>query len=453
LEICVTFDAIDRAFLDGVQPDFIAKTGRDLVARWDAQHIWLEGRLRHNVDPYSKWTAGGIGPTARFGTRDGTVYDGVNFGSQEYLGLASHPAVQAAAKRAIDEYGVHSAGSAALMGNTTLSRALEERLAAFLGYRDCTVFPTGWGAGYGAIKTLVRTSDHIVIDVLAHACLQEGARNATPNVHTFPHLSNEGVRRRLQRIRNADPDAGVLVVTETVFSMDSDVPDFAGLQNICREYDATLMVDVAHDLGAIGVRGGGYLEVQGMIGEPDILMGSFSKSFASNGGFVACNNPGLKLALRYSCGPLTFTNALSPVQCSIVLQCLDIMESDEGAQRRARLMDNIIYMREALQLAGFNLLGEPSAIIPVILGDNATSRLTTRYALEEGAAVNLVEFPAVSKNTCRWRVQVMATHTHEHIDRFVKIAVGARAKAAAHIDWLGKPPQHARTASSAQKSK
>lgn len=361
----------------------------------------------------------------------------MNFASQEYLNLASHPAVHEAAKQAIDAYGVHSAGSAALMGNTWLSRELEERLAAFLGYQDCTVFPTGWGAGYGVIKTLVRgAQDHVVIDVLAHACLQEGARSATPNVHPFRHLSNEGVRRHLERIRRDDPNAGILVATETVFSMDSDVPDLAELQVLCREYGAILLVDVAHDLGAIGPTGRGYLESQGMVGKPDVLMGSFSKAFASNGGFVACSNPGLKLALRYNCGPLTFTNALSPMQCAIVLKCLDIIESDEGAELRERLMNNIVYLRGALQSAGFKLLGRPSAIIPTVLGDNAVSRLATRYALEAGGIVNLVEFPAVPKGTSRWRLQVMALHERQHIDRFVAIATEARSKAEAHVTQL-----------------
>lgn len=157
------------------------------------------------------------------------AFTGVNFGSQDYLSLAGHPAIRAAATEAASKFGVHSAGSAALMGNTGLSVELERQLADFLGYADCTVFPTGWGAGYGTIKTLVRPSDHIVIDVLAHACLREGARNATANVHTFPHLSNKAVERRLKRIREEDAETGILVVTETVFSMDSDVPDLAEL--------------------------------------------------------------------------------------------------------------------------------------------------------------------------------------------------------------------------------
>jgi glycine C-acetyltransferase len=427
------FERVEQKYLNGVAIDFVDSTRRALVARWDDHDEWLNGRLDCGIDPYSKFTESHILPQTAAGTRDGRVFAGVNFASQEYLNLASHPAVHEAATRAMALYGVHSAGSAALAGNTRLSRELEERLAAFLGYRDCTVFPTGWGAGYGVIKTLITPKDHIIIDVLAHARLPEGTRNATPNVHAFPHLSNEGVARRLGRIRREHPAAGILVVTETVFSMDGDTPDIAALSALCREYEAVLLVDVAHDLGAIGPTGRGALEKQGMVGKPDLLMGSFSKTFASNGGFVACNNPSLKLALRYNCGPLTFTNALPPVQCAIVLKCLDIIDSDEGAERRERLMNNILYMRAAMEGADFKLLGRPSPIIPAILGDNALSRLMTRYALEAGGIVNLVEYPAVSRNTCRWRLQVMALHEQRHIDRFVEIAIAARAKAQSHV--------------------
>ena len=171
------------------------------------------------------------------------------------------------------------------MGNTSLSVALEERLARFLGYEICTLFPIGWAAGYGIIKTLVRETDHVVIDILAHACLQEGARAATANVSRFPHLSTGAVEKRLKRIRDSDPRAGILVVTETLFSMDSDIPDIVALQALCRRYDATLLVDCAHDLGALGERGLGVLHAQDMVGKVDILMGSFSKTFASPGGW------------------------------------------------------------------------------------------------------------------------------------------------------------------------
>ena len=173
-----------------------------------------------------------------------------------------------------------------------------------------------------------------------------------------------------------------------------------------------------------------------MLGKVDIVMGSFSKSFASNGGFVATNHPALKMALRAACGPLTFTNALSPIQAAIVLAAISIITSPEGSARRERLMANILRMRNGLQAEGFTVLGQPSAIVPVVIGPNDLSRLITRHAQTHGAVVNLVEYPAVSRNTCRWRIQVMADHTPEQIDRFIQIAVDARANAERDVEEI-----------------
>ncbi len=400
-----------------------------LLDRWNRHQRWLDERAGASVDPYCKTTLGRIGPTADMRTRAGKVHSGVNFASQDYLSLASHPEIMAAAVAAMEKFGVHSAGSPTLMGNTALSAELEDRLAAFLGYRDSTVFATGWAAGYGIIKTLVQPHDYIVIDMLAHASLQEGARNATRNVFSVPHLSNADVARRLERIRRDKPEIGILVVTETVFSMDSDIPDLAGLVETCKRWNATLLVDAAHDLGAMGPTGRGIIERQGLTGQIDVLMGSFSKTFASNGGYVACNHPALKLALRSSCGPLTFSNALSPVQCAIVLKALDIVQSQEGHERRERLHRNTCLLRAGLKNAGFNILGEPSPIVPAILGSSAICRLATRYALEGGALVNMAEHPAVPMNACRWRLQVMADHSEVQIGRMVDVAIAARAQA------------------------
>ncbi|WP_203155286.1 aminotransferase class I/II-fold pyridoxal phosphate-dependent enzyme [Methylobacterium aquaticum] len=431
-------DTIANSLLSGSLADYIEHDGASLLNRWREHQDWWDGRLRFGIDPYSKFTSSRIATECTASTRDGHTVSGVNFGSQEYLNLASHPEVLHAAKNAIDDFGVHSAGSAALMGNTKLSVDLEQRMAEFLGYKDCTVFPTGWGAGYGVIKTLVRPSDHVIIDRLAHASLHEGARGSTGNVHTFPHLSFEHAKTLLLKIRNDHPAAGILVVTETVFSMDSDVPDIAALQNLCRAHGATLMVDAAHDMGAIAPKGGGYLELQGCTGMPDILMGSFSKTFASNGGFVASNDTNLKLAMRYGCGPLTFTNAISPIQCAIISKCLDIIERDEGVELRSRLMENVLYMRKRMAESDFILFGQPSAIVPVILGDNAISRLTTHHAFELGGITNLVEYPAVKRDTSRWRIQMMANHNKNQIDKFVDIAVRARQNASSYLEVMSK---------------
>jgi len=420
---------MDDYILSGTVPEHLDNETSNPLRRFQPLTDWLDARYANGVDPYSKYTSTAIGPTITAHGRKGDQYQGINFGSQEYLNLSTHPEVIRAAKKAMDTYGVHSAGSAALMGNTLESINLEKKIAEFTGYEDCTLFSTGWSAGYGIIRTLVRPDDHVIIDLLSHACLHEGARAATKNLNVFPHLSNEGVERRLKRIREKDGKKSIVVVTESTFSMDSDVPNMRRLQELCHEYDATLVVDCAHDLGAIGDTGRGYLEIQGFIGGVDVLMGSFSKTFASNGGFVATNAKELKLGIRYTCGPHTFSNAMSPVNAAMVGKCFDIIASEEGASLRRKLMKNIKLLRTLLRDKGFEILGKESAIVPVVLGHNAISRLITKHTLEGGGIVNLVEYPAVSKNTCRWRLQVMANHTDNQIRKFVDIATQARESA------------------------
>ena len=414
--------------LTGLASDYLVTTGADLLARWGGHQRFWDARMAAGLDPYSRSSISRIGPECAVVNGAGERLVGVNFASQDYLSLASHPAICAAGQEAIARWGVHSAGSIVLQGGSAPLMVLEERLGELLSCREVAVFPTGWAAGYGVIRALVRETDHIVLDALAHACLQEGAVNATRNIHRVPNCNLDSVVQRLARIRARDATAGVLVVTETLFSMDSTVPDVKGLQAACRQYGATLLVDAAHDLGAIGEGGLGFLGAQGMVGEVDVVMGSFSKSFVSNGGFVASNAVGLRQALRAFAFPLLFSNALSPVQASVVGAALDVVRAPEGAERRRRLMRNTRRLREGLAARGFEVLGQPSAIVPVRLGAVAHARLMTRAALGAGALVNLVEHPAVSRQNSRWRLQVMADHSDAQVDRMVAVAVEARER-------------------------
>lgn len=420
--------AVEADPFDGSVADFHGLDGAHLLDRWLGHQAWWDARLEAGLDPYCKALEAAPGPVARCRYRDGRIGDGVNFASQDYLSLSTHPDVARAAGDAVARYGLHSAGSAALMGNTALSIELEGAIARFLDVADCTLFSTGWGAGYGLIRTFVTPRDHVVLDVLAHACLYEGAHAATRQVHRVPHLSVEGVERRLRRIRAADRDSGILVVTESLFSMDSDAPDIGAIQSACRRYNAVLMLDVAHDLGAMGPTGRGLLELQGQLGSVDVVMGSFSKTFATNGGFVATDHPAVKMALRSSGPTQTFTNAIGPLGAAIALACLAIVGSEDGARRRAALLDNAVYLRERLTAAGLPLLGRPSAIVPVVLGDVARARRMTRAASEAGALVNLVEYPAVPRGANRWRLQLMAGHRREHLDRMAAIAADAAVR-------------------------
>lgn len=420
--------------LEGVTTDYYDGANRSLLDRWRPMADWVSARIDADLYPYCKATTGPNGPRSGARTSNGRELSGINLASQDYLSLTSHPLILSAVKTAVDRHGVHAAGSAALMGLSQPTVDLERKVAQFLGVADATVFPTGWGAGYGTIKALVRPTDVILIDMLAHASLQEAAAAATPDVRHFAHCSTNRMERLLRQARKDKPNAGILIVTEGVYSMDSDIPDLPALQALAHQYGATLFVDVAHDLGALGPNGRGVIGLQGMVGRIDVVMGCFSKCFAANGGFVASSHPALKYALRFGAGPQTFSTALSPLQASAALAAIEIVEGPDGDDRRARLMRNIQQLRGGMAAEGFTVLGQPSAIVPIRLGGNAFSRRITAKVLSGGGIVNLIEYPAVARNGCRWRLQVMADHAPADISEFIAIATRAKSDLVAATD-------------------
>lgn len=412
--------------LGGSMRDFRYLPGSSLLDRVDAFYEWQNQRRAAGVWPLGRSTETGAHSKCSARTDEGELFEGVNFASQDYLSLSSHPAVRQAAIDAIDEFGVHSAGSPALVGNTSLSLALERRIGDFLEAEAVSLFPTGWGAGFGVIKGLVRPNDHVVMDALSHACLQEGAQAATRNIHLFRHNNLDSAREKLAKIRATDTENGILVVTEGLFSMDSDTPDLVALQDLAHEYGATLVVDVAHDLGNLGPDGRGHIGLQGMIGKIDVVMGSFSKTFASNGGFVATNRRAVKEYMRYYSSPNTFSNAMSPSQAAIVTKAFDIVQSAEGAALRKKMMANVLLLRELLHGCNLETYGDPSAIVCVKMGTEAVARLASRRLPTLGLLANLVEFPAVPKGQARFRLQVMASHTsHDILDAVHRLDVAA----------------------------
>lgn len=417
-----------KLVLQGTLADFVATL--DAARAVEAPSVSLVERFRQlpvlwdqmldlfKVDTFSKQIQGPLLNEVSASDRRGRPLGKcLNFATQDYLALSYHPAIRQAAIEAIEAYGVHAAGSPALVGNSVPSVRLERAMAQWLCMSECVLFPTGWGACFGVVKALVRRSDHVLLDELSHASLQEGARAATNSVHVFRHLCVASLEKRLKRLRAVDPNGGILVVTESLYSMDSDVPDLRAHQDIAHRYGANLLVDVAHDLGVLGrAHGLGAMEEQDMLGKIDLVVGSFSKAFAANCGFVASNHPGLKLAMRFGSGPNTFSTAPSPIQTSVALKGLEIVQSDEGAQRRARIMALSTAMRRTLADMGLTVLGQPSAIVPVLMGGIARSRLTARFMVEQEVLVNLVEHPAVARNTSRLRLQLMASHEQSHLD-------------------------------------
>jgi glycine C-acetyltransferase len=427
------------AALAGSMRDFRVPAGSNLLERVEGFFRWQDVRRQSGLWPFSRSTE--EGPIAVCAAKDdrGLRMRGVNFASQDYLSLSSHPAIKAAAKEAINEYGVHSAGSPALVGNTTNSIALERRIADFLAMDEVVLFSTGWAAGFGVIKGLVRSSDHVVMDNLAHACLQEGAAAATRNVSLFRHLQVDECRSKLSAIRAQDTQNGIMVVTEGLFSMDSDTPDLAALQDLCRQYNATLVVDVAHDLGCLGEDGRGHIGLQNILGKVDLVMGSFSKTFASNGGFVACKSRAVKEYLRFYSSPCTFSNALSPVQAATILKAFEIVDSSEGRGLRHELLRNVLSLRAGLEGAGMQVYGDPSAIVCVKVGSEGLARLVSRRLPKLGLVANLVEFPAVPKGQARFRMQVMAKHTEQNIADAVLRLRRALDEATDEFHRLGEP--------------
>lgn len=405
--------------LSGSLREYRDPKGTDLFARVNPFFEWQDMRRQNGFWPYSRSTDTAPQPLCRVKDDAGRPICGVNFASQDYLNLSSNPAIKAAAQAAIDEFGVHSAGSGAFLGNTKYSLILEQAISDFLQLEHTLLYPTGWAAGYGVIRGLVRAEDHVVIDALAHNCLQDGALAATPNVHLHRHLSLPSVRRLLHHIRAHDTQNAILVITESVFSMHSDTPDIRAMQELCREFGARLMVDVAHDLGNLGDDGRGQIGRQKMTGKVDLVMGSFSKTFASNGGFVACNSAAVREYLRYFGSSGTFSNALSPVQSATVLKAFEIVSSEEGGNLRAELMRNSLYLRGALASEGLEVLGDPSAIVSIKIDDEGFARIVSQRLGALGAIVNLVEYPAVARGSALFRLQVMAKHTRDNIDRLV----------------------------------
>jgi len=426
-------DPVEEYALDKNTYDFFRPAGRDLLKRTEEFHGWVEARRQTETWPYSRILEVTPGSTALVTNELGRLTQGINFASQDYLSLNAHPAVREAAARALHDFGPHSAGSAMAVGNTRISEQLEQALSSMLKMEHITLFPTGWAAGFGAVVGLVRPEDHVVIDRLAHACLQQGARAATKNVVRYEHLNVEAVRQSLKDIRGRDPRNGILVVTDGLFSVDADWPDLVTLQAICREYDATLLVDVAHDLGSMGPGGTGTLGMQNLLGKVDLVMGAFSKSFASNGGFLASHTPAVKQYVKMFGGSHMFSNALSPVQTAVVLKAAEIIRSPEGDMLRGKLFEAVGALRGELTGKGLTCMGSPSPIVPLLVGNEKLARTVYRLFFDRGVLAVMVEFPVTPIGAARFRLQVQASHKPEEAREAARVIGRCIEDARAHL--------------------
>jgi glycine C-acetyltransferase/8-amino-7-oxononanoate synthase len=424
---------LERFALDKNAYDFYRPAGKNLLRRTEDYYEWVQARRQTEMWQYSRTLEASPSNVSALRNDVGRLAKGINYNSQDYLSLNTHPEVRAAVLEALAEFGPHSAGSPMVLGNTHYSNSLEAALGDLTQMEHVMLFPTGWAAGFGSVVGLVRQDDHVVLDRLAHACLQQGARAATRNLVRYDHLDVEAAREAIRNIRRTDAHNGILVITDGLFSVDSDWCDIAKLQDYCSEFDATLMVDTAHDLGSMGEGGTGVLGMQNMLGKVDIVMSSFSKVFASNGGFLASRSPAVKQYVKMFSGTHLFSNALSAAQAAAVLKATQIVRSPEGAELRRKLAAAIAGLRDELTRRGLTCMGEPSPIVPLLIGNEKLARVAHRLVFERNVLAFMVEFPIAPTGASRFRLQVQASHTPEQGREAAGVFADVIQEARAHL--------------------
>ena len=330
-------------------------------------------------------------------------------GSNNYLGLTHHPKVLAAARTALDRFGSGCTGSRFLNGTLDLHIQLEEKLAEFFGKEAALVFSTGYQANLGLISCLVGRGDIVLIDKLDHASIVDGAKMSYGDTHRFTHGDYEQLERLLQRHH----ERGMMIVVDGVYSMEGDIAKVPHLVELAQKYGAALAVDDAHSTGVLGPKGDGTAAHFGLADEVDIVVGTFSKSLASIGGFIAASESIIHY-LKHHSRPLIFSAALPPANTAGVLAALDVMESEPD--RRERLWDVTKRFQTGCRELGFDIGPTQTPIIPVLIGTLHDTFVFWRKLFDGGVFTNPVVPPAVPPDQCRLRASLMATHTHDQID-------------------------------------
>lgn len=334
----------------------------------------------------------------------------IMIGSNNYLGLTTHPKVRQAAIEATEEYGTSCTGSRFLNGTLEFHLELERQLADFMGTEAALVFPTGYQTNVGTISALVGRHDVVVTDKDDHASIVDGCKMSYGTVRRFNHNDMEHLERVLSRL---DDDVGKLVVVDGVFSMGGDLAPLPEIVSLCQQYDARLMVDDAHAVGVVG-GGRGTAAHFGLVDEVDLVMGTFSKSFASLGGFIAGDDDVVHY-IQHHARSLIFSASMSPANTAAALAALEVMQ--EEPERIERVNDIAEYMRTEYRRMGFNVGNSKTPIIPIIIGDDDLTFMTWKTLYEAGLYTNPVISPAVPPEMSLLRTSYMATHTDEHLER------------------------------------
>ena len=332
------------------------------------------------------------------------------FGSNSYLGLTNHPKIKEAAIKATKKYGTGCAGSRFLNGTLDIHTQLEKRLAKFVGKDDALIYSTGFQVNLGVVSCLTGREDYIITDESDHASIVDGFRLSFSKRLKYRHNDMFELE---QRLKMCDPDAVKLVVTDGVFSMEGDVANLPKMVELCKQYNAALMVDEAHGFGVFGRNGRGVCDHFGVTDDVDLIMGTFSKSFASLGGFIATDEVTANY-LRHNSRSYIFSASITPASTAAANAALDIMESEP--ERFDRLWDVTNYALEGFRSMGCEIGNTCTPIIPLYVRDNDKTFLVTRMLLDDGIFVNPVVSPAVPPQDTLIRISFMATHTREQVD-------------------------------------
>lgn len=333
------------------------------------------------------------------------------FGSNSYMGLTNHPKVIEAAVEATRKYGTGLAGSPFLNGTLDIHKELEAKIANYVGKEDAMIYSTGFGVNLGVVSTLTGREDYIILDEQDHASIIEGRRLSFSNYLKYRHNDMTSLETQLKK---CDPDKVKLIVTDGVFSMEGDVANLPEIVRLAKQYNATVMVDEAHGIGVFGKGGRGTCNHFGVTDDVDLIMGTFSKSFASLGGFIATDKV-ITNFLRHHSRSYIFTASITPASTAAASAALDIMLAEPERQEHLWKLTN--YALENFREMGCEIGHTSTPIIPLFIRDDYKTFRVTRDLLDEGVFVNPVVSPAVAPHDTLIRYSLMATHTKEQVTR------------------------------------
>lgn len=332
------------------------------------------------------------------------------FGSNSYLGLTGHPKIREAAIKATEKYGSGCAGSPFLNGTLDIHKELEYKLAKFVGKESALVFSTGYQTNVGVISSIVGRNDYLILDELDHASIIDGSRLSFAKPLKFSHNDMYSLDRLLSRLPY---EAVKLIVVDGIYSMEGDLAKLPEITRIARKYNASVMVDEAHSLGVMGNNGSGIVKHFGLTSDVDLIMGTFSKSFASLGGFIAADEVVIEY-LKHNARSLIFSASMTPASAASAMAALEIMQTEP--QRMSKLWDLTYYAISQFKTKGFDVGETESPIIPIYIRDDVRTFKFTKMLSDEGVFVNPVVSPATSSESSLIRFSLMATHTKDQID-------------------------------------